>query len=231
MRLKPLARTMRFALFLLGAELAGSGEAAAFDVADRTALWHVVNDLCRPMQQAFSLPLPCLKVDMAGRICRDPRPGDKTRILVVPTEKIEGIESPAVVGATKRTFGRGLEREKPRRRALPGRWAETTSAWPSTRGAGAAGPVAHSCRLRGPTAKAGAGIARHPTFVEMVQSQPGPWASRYRVRKSTRRASTATSSSSSPTRFRERSRGWRGNRSRSSVHRPERRSRLRRAGQ
>ncbi len=66
MRLKPFARTMRFALLLLGAGLAGSGEAAAFDVADRTALWHVVNDLCRPMQQAFSLPLPCLKVDMAG---------------------------------------------------------------------------------------------------------------------------------------------------------------------
>ena len=77
---------------------AGWGEAAAFDVADRTALWHVVNDLCRPMQQAFSLPLPCLKVDMAGGFAVIRAPGEKTRILFVPTEKIEGIESPAVLG-------------------------------------------------------------------------------------------------------------------------------------
>ena len=85
MRLKPLARTMRFALSLLGAGLllfgaglASSDEAAAFDVADRTALWHVVNDLCRPMQQAFSLPLPCLKVDMADGFAVIRAPGDKT---------------------------------------------------------------------------------------------------------------------------------------------------------
>ena len=35
MRVKPFAKPMRFALLLLGAGLAGSGEAAAFDVADR----------------------------------------------------------------------------------------------------------------------------------------------------------------------------------------------------
>ncbi len=97
MRLKPFTRTMRFALLLFGVGLAGWGEAAAFDVADRTALWHVVNDLCLPMQRAFSLPVPCLKVDTAGGFAVIRAPGDKTRILVVPTAKIDGIESPAVL--------------------------------------------------------------------------------------------------------------------------------------
>ena len=78
MRLKTFARTMRFALLLLGAGLLPTCEAAAFDVADRTALWHVVHDFCRPMQRAFSLPLPCLKVDMADGFAVVRAPGDKT---------------------------------------------------------------------------------------------------------------------------------------------------------
>jgi CDP-diacylglycerol pyrophosphatase len=92
MRFKSFATALCFILLLVG-----SGGAAAFDVSDRKALWYVVNDLCRPMQQAFNLPIPCLKVDLANGFAVIRAPGDKTQILVAPTARIAGIEGPAIL--------------------------------------------------------------------------------------------------------------------------------------
>jgi CDP-diacylglycerol pyrophosphatase len=68
-----------------------------FSVPDRAALWHIVNDLCLPTQRTLSLPLPCLKVDTERGFAEIRAPLDETQILIVPTTKIEGIESPVLL--------------------------------------------------------------------------------------------------------------------------------------
>jgi CDP-diacylglycerol pyrophosphatase len=185
MRVKPFARTMRFALLLLGAGLAGSGEAAAFDVADRTALWRVVNGLCRPMQQAFSLPLPCLKVDMADGFAVIRAPGDKTRILVVPTTKIDGIESPAVLGDPMTNLWSEAWSERSRvvaSAARPLAWNDIGMAVNSRRGRSQDQLHIHvDCvdpRLKQALASRASRLSSKWSSLE-----PGPWAGRYRVKE------------------------------------------------
>lgn len=185
MRLKPFARIMRFALPFLGLALAGSREAAAFDVADRTALWHVVNDLCRPMQQAFSLPLPCLKMDMAGGYAVIRAPGDKTRILVVPTEKIVGIESPALLREPMTNLWSKAWDERNRvveSAPRPLAWNDIGMAVNSRRGRSQDQLHIHvDCvdpRLKQALASRAGGLAS-----KWSRLDPGPWAGRYRVKE------------------------------------------------
>ncbi len=97
MRLKLPSKKARFTLLVVGASVAGITTATAFDVKDRAALWYVVNDLCRPMQQSLNLPIPCLKVDTARGFAVIRAPGDETQILIVPMTKIDGIESSVVL--------------------------------------------------------------------------------------------------------------------------------------
>ena len=92
MRVKLPSKITRFALLVVGAVAVGTTTATAFDVKDRAALWYVVNDLCRPMQEALKLPIPCLKVDTEREFLVFRAPGDETQILIVPTTKIDGIE-------------------------------------------------------------------------------------------------------------------------------------------
>jgi CDP-diacylglycerol pyrophosphatase len=49
------------------------------------------------MQKTLSLPLPCLKVDAEHGFAVIRAPYDKTRIIVVPTAKMVGIESLALL--------------------------------------------------------------------------------------------------------------------------------------
>lgn len=65
----------------------------AFGVGPRGALWHVVGNLCLPMQETFGVPFPCLKVDEKRGFVVIRAPYDETRLLIVPTMRIEGIES------------------------------------------------------------------------------------------------------------------------------------------
>ena len=192
MRLKTFARIMRFALLLLGAglvllgaDLAGSGEATAFDVADRTALWHVVNDLCRPMQQAFSLPLPCLKVDMTDGFAVIRAPGDKTRILVVPTAKIEGIESPAVLGDATTNFWPKAWSERNRVVASAPRplgWNDIGMAINSRRGRSQDQLHIHVDCVD-PRLKLALASRASRLSLKWSNLEPGPWAGRYRVKE------------------------------------------------
>jgi CDP-diacylglycerol pyrophosphatase len=64
---------------------------------DRGDLWRVVHDLCAPMQKFVGLPAPCLKVDRERGFAVLRAPTDATRILVAPTRKIEGVESPLLL--------------------------------------------------------------------------------------------------------------------------------------
>lgn len=71
--------------------------APAFDLAERGALWQVVNKLCLPVHATLGLALPCLAVDEKRGFVVIRAPGDKTRIIVVPTARLEGIESPVLL--------------------------------------------------------------------------------------------------------------------------------------
>ncbi len=68
----------------------------AYGIGQRDALWQVVEGLCVPMNATFGISLPCLKVDSTRRFVVIRAPGDETHIIVVPTQRIAGIESPAL---------------------------------------------------------------------------------------------------------------------------------------
>jgi CDP-diacylglycerol pyrophosphatase len=65
------------------------------------ALWEVVRNVCVPGQSQHQDPKPCLQVDLTGgtekgfAILRDPRRA--VQFLLIPTARISGIESPAVL--------------------------------------------------------------------------------------------------------------------------------------
>src|SRR5579864_3602279 len=88
---------------LLLALVAGACPAHA---ADPDALWKIVHDHCVPDQQQHGDPAPCARVDLGGgedkgyTVLKD-RVG-ATQFLLIPTAKITGIESPAILapGAT-----------------------------------------------------------------------------------------------------------------------------------
>ncbi len=71
--------------------------AAAYAFGERAALWGVVKDLCLPIHRVIGVALPCQKVDMERGYVVIRAPGDETRIIIVPTTKIGGIESPALL--------------------------------------------------------------------------------------------------------------------------------------
>jgi CDP-diacylglycerol pyrophosphatase len=64
---------------------------------DPDALWHVVHGLCLTDKTLTGLPAPCLAVDRQGgwAVLRDL--GSKTGVLVVPTKRRTGIESPELL--------------------------------------------------------------------------------------------------------------------------------------
>jgi len=72
-------------------------EAFAISFKERDALWKVVEDLCLPLHQTLGLSLPCLDVDKKRGFAVIRAPGDETRIIIVPTAKIEGVESAALL--------------------------------------------------------------------------------------------------------------------------------------
>ncbi|HEV2365468.1 MAG TPA: CDP-diacylglycerol diphosphatase [Caulobacteraceae bacterium] len=65
--------------------------------ADPNALWHVVHDLCVPDERTTGRPAPCSRVDIAGgyAVLKDIR--GSTQLLVVPTERLSGIEDPQLL--------------------------------------------------------------------------------------------------------------------------------------
>jgi CDP-diacylglycerol pyrophosphatase len=70
-----------------------AGRAAA----DSDALWYVVSEQCVPDQQQSHSPKPCELVDLAaGYVVLKDRDGN-TQFLVMPTARVAGIESPAIL--------------------------------------------------------------------------------------------------------------------------------------
>ena len=66
-------------------------------MADSDVLWYIVSEQCVPDQQQFHSPKPCALVDLAaGYVVLKDRDGD-TQFLLMPTARITGIESPAIL--------------------------------------------------------------------------------------------------------------------------------------
>lgn len=74
---------------------------AAQDGLPRNALWALVHDVCVPGQSQLHNPRPCLLVNLNGgmdkgfAILKDPR--GPAQFLLIPTARISGIESPALL--------------------------------------------------------------------------------------------------------------------------------------
>ncbi len=77
---------------LVAGGLAGAGETARAE--HPNALWYVVHDLCVPDMRLLGHAAPCTIVNLAQRyvVLKDPRRA--TQLLLVPTQRISGIESP-----------------------------------------------------------------------------------------------------------------------------------------
>lgn len=81
----------------LGLAALGLAVVAPARAANPNALWRVVHDLCVTDMKATGLPAPCAKVDLAAGyvVLKDMR--GATQYLVIPTARVAGIESPAVL--------------------------------------------------------------------------------------------------------------------------------------
>jgi CDP-diacylglycerol pyrophosphatase len=76
----------------------------AASAANRDGLWFVVHDVCLPAYQSIGVAFPCLKVEIANGLDRGfavlQSPSSAAHIIVVPTARISGIESPALQSET-----------------------------------------------------------------------------------------------------------------------------------
>lgn len=100
------------ALALLAGVLAG---VAVAQRPDSGALWSIVHDRCEPHARQNSDPAPCVFVSLTEgyAVLKDNSPVKPLHYLLIPTERLTGIEDPAVVAPEQ-----------------PNRWAE---AWEARR--------------------------------------------------------------------------------------------------
>ena len=73
-------------------------------VADPNALWRIVHEDCVPAQEHTHQPGQCRRVDLAGRyvVLKDRR--GRTQFLLLPTDRISGIESATLLSASSPNY-------------------------------------------------------------------------------------------------------------------------------
>jgi CDP-diacylglycerol pyrophosphatase len=72
--------------------------------ADPEALWDIVGGQCAPNQQAKHDPSPCLSVDLTAGYAVLKDLSGPTQVLVIPTLRVTGIESPALLDAASPNY-------------------------------------------------------------------------------------------------------------------------------
>jgi CDP-diacylglycerol pyrophosphatase len=96
-----LRKVTRFAatMGLILATIANLPHSAS--AANRGGLWVVVHDICVPAYQSIGVGFPCSEVNIADGLERGfavlRAPSSATHVIVVPTARISGIESPALL--------------------------------------------------------------------------------------------------------------------------------------
>jgi CDP-diacylglycerol pyrophosphatase len=122
-------RLRRAAVSIVAALAVGAGTPVA--AADPNALWTVVHGQCVADEEANADPVPCALVDLSGgetrgyAVLKDLV--GATQYLVIPTERIDGIESPQIVAADAPNYFASAWRarsfvEQRAGRALPRDW-------------------------------------------------------------------------------------------------------------
>jgi CDP-diacylglycerol pyrophosphatase len=74
-----------------------SALASSVSAADANALWHIVGEQCVPDEQHNGSPRPCEQVDLTGGYAVLKDIVGTTQFLLIPTTRISGIESPAIL--------------------------------------------------------------------------------------------------------------------------------------
>jgi CDP-diacylglycerol pyrophosphatase len=76
--------------------------------ANRNELWIVVHDICLPAYENIGVAFPCAEINIAGGLDRGfvvlKAPSSETHVIVVPTTRILGIESPALLSENARNY-------------------------------------------------------------------------------------------------------------------------------
>jgi CDP-diacylglycerol pyrophosphatase len=77
-----------------------AGRSHPVSAANRGELWFVVHDMCLPAYQSIGVAFPCAEVNIANGLDRGfaviQVPSSAVHVIVVPTARISGIESPAL---------------------------------------------------------------------------------------------------------------------------------------
>jgi CDP-diacylglycerol pyrophosphatase len=95
--MRALRRLLRNAAALaLASALSGC---AALAAADPNALWRIVGGQCVPTEQSSGTPGMCTAVDLTQRYAILKDINGATQFLLIPTERVTGIESPLVLAA------------------------------------------------------------------------------------------------------------------------------------
>jgi CDP-diacylglycerol pyrophosphatase len=92
-------QTMFAALGLMASLIAPRAMAANPD-----ALWHIVHDQCAPDMATKHMPAPCEAVDLAGAYAVLKDIHGATQLLLIPTDRITGIEDPLILAPGAKNY-------------------------------------------------------------------------------------------------------------------------------
>lgn len=86
---------------VLGLVLCGAVGVVVAKASDPDALWKIVHGSCVPHEQKAENPAPCAAVSLTGgyAVLKDNSPVKPLQFLLIPTERITGIEDPALLDA------------------------------------------------------------------------------------------------------------------------------------
>jgi len=95
---------MAFARLLAAVGLVTCTMASRALAADPDALWHIVHDQCAPAMVSKHSPAPCDAVDLAGGFAVLKDLHGATQLLLIPTDRITGIEAPQIVAPRAKNY-------------------------------------------------------------------------------------------------------------------------------
>src|SRR3984893_5518695 len=86
----------------------GGSNSKLHAVCDEKGRWAVVHDICLQAYQSIRVAFPCAEVNIANGLEQGfvvlETPSSATHVLVVPTTRISGIESPALLSETAQNY-------------------------------------------------------------------------------------------------------------------------------
>ncbi|MGH6988032.1 MAG: CDP-diacylglycerol diphosphatase [Caulobacteraceae bacterium] len=94
---RPAGPARRALSGVLAVALGAAALALPAQAADPNALWRIVHDLCVPDFKTTGKPAPCTKIDLGGRYAILKDIEGKTQLLLIPTDKVTGIEDRKVL--------------------------------------------------------------------------------------------------------------------------------------